>query len=140
MTYEKTFIKPLDGNDGDIVYNIVTTHPELYGVVNPNDFAYSHFYGVYDANDELLGFFAICRWDYGAESVLACVYVFPKNRRKGIFKKMVKFFIEHSSESKLLTIGARHENELANKIYDKMFTFAKSEEEGNFYIIRDRRY
>lgn len=137
----RSHIRPLSGEDAEFVYETIDAHPEYYGKCYPQDFMHSHFYGVYDDNNKLLAFFALCNWGYMTECVLACVFVREEYRRKGIFKKIVHYAINKACEYAVITIGAERENEIANKIYKKMFTFSNYNEEvdGNFYVIKDRR-
>lgn len=137
----KTFIKPLSGEDNRQVLKTLDDHVDLYGSNAREDLIHGHFYGVYDEYDYLIAFFAICTWHYCGEAVLACVWVEPKYRKQGIFKKIVKFFKDKCFNYPLLTIGAMATNEVAVSIYRKMFREELFDERDNsyWYIVRVSR-
>ena len=141
MEKAKTYIKPLKGEDSEYVVKVVCEHPEWYGKTKMTDWPHCHFYGVYDEEDYLLGFFAFAFWKDCNQVILCCVYVKEQYRKMGLFNKMVKFFKNKCSDYTLLVIGARDENKLANEIYNNKFRFSHYDKEtnGNWYIIRDSR-
>lgn len=127
---------PLDGDFKQIVKDIIVEHPEWYDEYEDVTAMHGHFYQVLTQAGELLAFFALFYWE--GEIVLGCVYVFPMYRNLGIFKQIVKFAKKKTPKNSWLTIGAVATNELANKIYGKMFTFHhfEAKDNCNWYIIK----
>lgn len=139
--YVNLQIRPLSGEERQYVVETLDRNTDIYGKNYIEDYPHSHFYGVYDKENYLYAFFCICHWEHGNEAVLACVYVKEAHRNRGIFNKIVKFFIKKCPEIPLLTIGAMITNTLANEIYDRMFKFDHYDEDtnGKWYIVKDRR-
>lgn len=137
----KTFIRPLDGKDSWFVVTTLDKHKEWYGSNLTVDYPHCHFYGVYDEDNHILGFFAFAHWNNGFEVNICCVYVKEEYRQMGLFNKMIKFAIKHNTDAKIIVIGAMKDNKLANEIYSKKFLFDHYDEESNgyWYIIRDSR-
>lgn len=141
---KRTFIIPHIGELDKPVLKVLKEHPEWWGGVDLEDLLHTDFYDVISDTGDLVGFFDNAHWlntDGTSECVLCCVYVYEEYRKQGIFKKMVKYTIDHNTTVNLITIGAMDGNDLAHTIYNKMFRYSHhdDEAEGDFYIIRDRR-
>lgn len=139
----KTYIEHHYGETDDEVLKILKSHPELYGDISLCDLCHTELFDVYDERGTLLGFFGNSHWNNGGcwECVLSYVYVKEEYRQKGIFKKMVRYTIEHNSDAKIISIGACDGNDLAFLIYNKMFKYGyhSKEDKGTWFLIKDRR-
>ena len=104
----KTYIEHHYGETDDEVLKILKSHPELWGDISFSDLCHTELFDVYDERGTLLGFFGNSHWNNGGcwECVLSYVYVKEEYRQKGIFKKMVRYTIEHNSDAKIISIGA----------------------------------
>lgn len=138
-----TYINRHWGELDQEVLTVLEAHPELWDSITKEDLLHTDFYDILDDGGNLLGFFGNAHWngDGITECVLCCAYVKPEHRGKGLFNKMVKFTISHNQDARLITIGAKADNYLANAIYSKKFEFSHFDEEtnGNLYFIKDRR-
>lgn len=137
----RTFIQPHCGELDNEVYTILKAHPEWWGELDIEDFLHTNYYDVLSEKGELLGFFGNAIWNHAGkeECVVCCVYVKEEYRKQGIFKKMIKYTTEHNFRSTIITIGAMKDNKLAQKVYSKMFRYSHENEDGLWYIIKDRR-
>lgn len=139
----KTYINLHWGELDQEVLTILEAHPEWWEDIVKTDLLHTVFYDVTDENGNLLGFFGNARWNNSGETecVLCCVYVKEEYRKMGIFKKMVKYTIEHNTDVRLISIGAMPDNQLAFDIYSHMFRFSHRDElnNGYWFLIRDRR-
>lgn len=115
----KTTIKDLNGRDVDLVYDIITSRPEIYGKVTPQDMMHPHFFGVYNDEDKLVAFYGVSYW-YNRERILCYVWVSPECRKRGIFNKIInRVKTEYPKDQ--IGIWAASKNLLANEIYSKKF-------------------
>ena len=137
----RSFINNHCGELDKEVLSILDEHKELWGETCKEDLMHTILYDILDEEGNLLGFFGNSIWNNGGEQecVLCNAYVKMEYRGLGLFNKMVKFTIDHNTNAKLITIGAVEDNELANTIYSRKFKFMHKNEDGNWYIIKDRR-
>lgn len=138
----KTYINRHYGESDDEVLKILEEHPELWGSVEKSDLCHTFIYDVYDEYGNLLAFFGNSYWNNEGcvECVLSYVYVKEEYRRKGIFKKIVKYTVEHNSKCKIISVGAKDGNDLAFSIYNKKFKYGYYEVgKGTWFLIKDRR-
>ena len=139
----KSFINFHCGELDKEVMNILEAHPEWWEEIVKSDILHTIYYDIIGENGELLGFFGNAYWNNGGEleCVLCCVYVKEEYRRQGLFKKIVKYTLEHNTNAKIISIGAMSNNELAINIYNHMFRFSHRDKENNGYwfLIKDRR-
>lgn len=132
-----TKIHPLIGENKKRVKGILTSHPEIYGKYDDLTVLHAQFYQVDCKNEDFIAFFALAYWEN--EIVVCCVYVFEKYRRQGVFKKITEFAKRKTSSTQWLTINAMHENAIANSVYERLFEFARHDEDVNWYVIKQRR-
>lgn len=115
----KTVIKDINGKDVDWVYAIISSNPEIYGKITPQDCLHTHFYGVYSDDGNLVAFYGVCLWGK-RERILCYVWVEPEHRKKGIFNKIInRVKCEFSKDQ--IGIWAKSQNLVANEIYSKKF-------------------
>lgn len=139
----KTFINHHYGETNEEVLKILNENPNLWGNVELFDLCHTNLYDIYDEQGNLLAFFGNSYWNNNGclECVLSFVYVKEEYRRQGIFKKIVKWTIDHNSECKIISIGAANGNNLAFSIYNRLFKYNRYDDEnkGTWFIIKDRR-
>ena len=133
----KSYIKDLKEEDVEKVIDVLVQNIEAYGDFSIADVLGIHFYGFYNEEDSLMGFFALQDWSH-KEKCICYVYVYEEYRRQGLFNKMIKFAKEKYYNYIYFTIGAALKNELANEIYSRKFEKFKTDEVGNWYLILDR--
>ena len=136
-----TFIRPMSGEYADDVNALLLEHISIYGEQDFTDALHTHMYVVVDENQRLIAFFGLSFWKNCFETVVCNVFVKENFRRKGVFKKIIKFAKKTAYDSPFITICAHKNNVLANEIYAKKFVFLgyDGEIEGNFYAIKDKR-
>ena len=139
----KTFITRHWGELDKEVLQILEAHPGLWDTITKEDLLHTDFYDVLDENGNLVALFGNAHWNNNGETecCLCCVYVKEEHRRKGIFKKIVHYTVNHNSDAACISIGAMDGNDLAFDIYSKMFKLSHHDEEtrGTWFLIKDRR-
>ena len=143
LVRQKTFINHHWGELDGQVLEILQKYPDLWDEIELSDLLHTVFYDVLDQDGKLIAFFGNAYWNNEGcnECILCCVYVMPEYRRKGIFKKIVKYTIDHNSDATIISIGAKSNNRLAFHIYSHLFTYSCHDEEtdGDWFLIKDRR-
>ena len=139
----KTYIEQHWGELDTEVMEILEKHPEWWEGIKKEDLLHTIFYDVVDEKGNLIGFFGNSHWNNGGltECVLCCAYVKEEYRKQGIFKKMVRYTVDHNQLMQIITIGAMPNNTLAKTIYDKMFYYSHRDEDNNgyWYFIKRRK-
>lgn len=139
----QTYINHHFGENNDEVLKILEENPNFWGSIEKSDLLHTSLYDIYDENGKLLAFFGNSHWNNNGclECVLSYVYVKEEYRQKGIFKKIVKWTIEHNSECKIISIGASDGNDLAYSIYIRLFKYGyhSEKDKGTWFLIKDRR-
>ena len=137
----KTFTKDLSGETIELVWKIISTHPEWYGTdITAEKLLHCHFYGLYTEFNELTAFYAVADWGYGEEKTICYVYVFEEYRHQKLFNKIIKNVKNTYTDCTYIAIGAREENKLANEIYARKFKWVRysDEDHGNWYLVLER--
>lgn len=140
----KTFITHHYGENDKEVMEILKNHYEWWREIDIYSFLNTDLYDIANEEGQLVGFFGMSHWNNQnncIETTISYVYIKEEYRRKGLFNKIVRYVIDHNTGTKVFTIGATAENELANEIYSRKFKYLRYDEEqkGTWYIIKDRR-